>query len=398
MPNQRFLLLILLASPFSVLGQFQARPLGLDNGSFDKNAKILLSKVWLRHPIINKNNPVKYTIVQTRDKNGIPSSYRLQVNSVVCLDSVCEIIKLTMVWDGTGQYSHIELPKGKSLTKGPPSEEDGGISSDASRLAEHLPFSEYDYIKLDSILRDKYSLLKSHQLEEMTSDSVDAKTGATSETIRRSVVPGAAYTCYNLWHWANGDVSRVCDSLTELTCGKSMLVEFLKSDNSNHVLFAIRHLEKHNIFDEEVIKSLKKTLLKGDYLQTEGVFRYLKRLLNEPAIFAKYLSEIFFDTTSPTRVNILMLLGREPDLPLLLLDSLGQELGWVTSYREIHLLLSIFEKHRYTSKILQSQVVKVLQNRDVFIARRAYAYLSKQKIDGDTQKLMIDYQRKLNEN
>ncbi len=396
MPKQPFLFLIFLTLPFWVSGQFSGSLLIPEKSLLKENGKNLSFKVWLRHPTINKNNPVAYSIIQTRDKKGIPSGYRLQVNSVVCLDNVCEIIKLTMVWDGTGAYNHIELPKGKNLTKGP-STEDERMSSDTSGLAEHVDFSEYDYTRLDSILSDKYSLLKYHQLEEMTADSVDAKSGATSETIKRSVIPGAAYTCYNLWHWANGDVSAVCDSLTELSCGRPMLVEFLKSDSPNHISFALRHLTTHRIFDKEIVAVIQKSLQGGDYHHTEGVLLYLKKASTQPDDFTNYISDIFFNATSQTRVNILMLLGKESDLPLPLLDSLSRKLPDFETYRETHLLLSLIEKYNYTSKVIQNHVLKALQNQDTFISRRAYAYLRKQNVDADVMKLMTDYLGKMNE-
>ncbi len=82
---------------------------------------------------------------------------------------------------------------------------------DALTKKGHAVFTDDDYAKLQAILSDKNSLLE--QLEpdhvvspDRTALDVDDVTAATPVSLGNAVVSGSVYTCYTLWHWANGEV------------------------------------------------------------------------------------------------------------------------------------------------------------------------------------------------
>ena len=74
----------------------------------------------------------------------------------VCLDDVCKLVEVTLYWDAIGYYKRLEYPKGKPLTK-----------------LEHEPFTPDDYKKLDSILKDRTSILNDHSLGFLATENKD---------------------------------------------------------------------------------------------------------------------------------------------------------------------------------------------------------------------------------
>lgn len=135
------------------------------------------------------------------DNHGLPDLYGTRTFTPVCEGKKCYAIEIDFYWDLLGRYHHFDTVPGKGLTK-----------------LDHIPFEKSDYARLDTLLRDRYSLLSSYTLEELVKDtrssSIDGFTGATIEEVKENIVEGAVYSCYTLWHIVNGAVS---DSLKKVS-------------------------------------------------------------------------------------------------------------------------------------------------------------------------------------
>ena len=70
-------------------------------------------------------------------------------------------------------------------------------------------------------------------------DQVDGLTSATSLSHQDSVVPGAVYTSFTLWHWANGQVRNAIQTLTAKSIGKDQLKAYLTQGPDVFRIFAI---------------------------------------------------------------------------------------------------------------------------------------------------------------
>ena len=167
------------------------------------------------------------------DTDGLPGFYRCHVNTPVCNDGLCRPLIVDVYWDLLGHFSRLAIPEFPPLTKW-----------------DHLEFTAEDHRKLTEILKDKNSVLGSVQdvntlfdpSTKKISETVDAVTGATRETIKNSVVPGAVYSSYTLWHVVNGEIPTAIQSYTESYRGSALMRKFLLSDNYHYHYNALEYL------------------------------------------------------------------------------------------------------------------------------------------------------------
>ena len=112
------------------------------------------------------------------DTDGLPDFYHCHVHTPVCSDGLCRSLILDVYWDLLGNFTRFEVPDYPPLTKW-----------------DHLEFSAEDYNKLAEILRDKNSILGTVKdvntlfdpSTNKISETVDAVTGATRETIKNAL-------------------------------------------------------------------------------------------------------------------------------------------------------------------------------------------------------------------
>jgi hypothetical protein len=167
------------------------------------------------------------------DTDGLPDFYRCHVNTPVCSDGLCRALILDVYWDLLGNFSSFEVPEFPPLTKW-----------------DHLEFTAEDYIKLAEILRDRKSVLGTVEdvnalfdpSTKKISEKVDAVTGATRETIKNAVVPGAVYSSYTIWHVVNGEIPSGIRQNTVSYLGSDLINKFLLSDNYHYHYEALDYL------------------------------------------------------------------------------------------------------------------------------------------------------------
>jgi hypothetical protein len=338
-------------------------------------------RILVHHPGFLSDEPKAYTLYQVKDKRGFPSGYTMVVDSVVCPEETCRISTVNMVWDAVGHYQRYDLPLGVSLEKGVPADKNTSPLRPVPTW-NGVPFAEKDYQKLDVILKDAHSLLGQQKLSGLvgsrTKDLVDGITGATPATIRDAVVEGASLTCYNLWHWANGEVAEIAKELTHQQCSETMLRGFLSSDKPHYVLFALDHLKRHKLFSPSVVREVNRVMCGGDHDRIDQGLAYLKEALPDRDPFYEDVGAVINGNTSEGRIHLLNRMASERALPARFFETLGAGFETWNSYYAIHLFLRLAEKQGYVSQSLNTQVAKLLENPDFFIARRAYWYLSKQ--------------------
>jgi hypothetical protein len=338
-------------------------------------------RVSVRHPGVHADGPKSYTLCEIKDKNGFPAGYTMAVDSVICPEHTCLISTVNMAWDALGHYQRYELPSGTFLEKGlPPDKRKTTLSPGAPWTG--VPFTEADYRKLDEILKNGGSLLGQQTLaglaKPQSKSSVDGITGATPATIRDSVVEGASLTCYNLWHWANGEVAAIAKELTHQQCGEAMLLSFLSSDKPHFGLFALDHLKRHALFSPPVVREVNNAMLGGDRERIDLGLAYLRAALPDRNAFYANVGALLNAGAGQCRTYLLDQLAAEKTLPVSLFEALSQGLPSWNSYFELHLFLQLTQKHGYVSPLLIAQTARILDNPDFFIARRAYGFLNSQ--------------------
>lgn len=180
--------------------------------------------------LVNDEFAVENAIKICTNSSEIPFQYQSEINMPVCDDTLCANVVLKIYWDLAGNYSGFDTIPGKPLTK-----------------FDHKKFTAEDYQKLDKILRNRNSILRVLNNEELVDKSVkikattvDAITGATPKTIKEAVVEGAVYSSYTLWHFVNGAVKERMAVFTQGIYSEPVARQLLLSDNYDSQIFALR--------------------------------------------------------------------------------------------------------------------------------------------------------------
>lgn len=160
----------------------------------------------------------------------IPVGYEAEINMPVCDDTLCAHVVLKFYWDLAGNYTGFDTIPGIPLTK-----------------FDHKKFQNEDYTKLNLILKNRNSMLRILEKEDLVDKSikvkattVDAVTGATPQTIKNAVVEGAVYSSYTLWHFVNGPIKDSIAAFTLSIYSEPIARQMLISDNYETQLFALR--------------------------------------------------------------------------------------------------------------------------------------------------------------
>ncbi len=373
----------------------QLLPAGDVEGSQGRAVRIP-HKVQLRHPGINKNLPLEYTLYELLSPEGVATGYTLTVDSVLCESGDCQVCKVEMFWDVAGGFVDYSLAKGAFLEKASPLAKDVP-QTEAGTLYKGVPFTGNDYQKLDAILSNKKSILREQQWGDLAvrrkRADVDAVTTATPAALSRAVVKGAALTCFHLWHWAQGDVGNTARELTHRRCDKNLLQGLLGSEKPHQILFALEHLSCHKIYDSALAKRTRAILQHGDNEVMGPALIYLANNAEDDGQFGAELAALYIDASPARRIQLVGVLGAMRELPASLLEAMGKVLVRMDRYYEVHLFLSLLEKHEYASGSLLREVSQLLDNGNFFIARRAYWYLKKQSLDNRTAHLIEKFRR-----
>ncbi len=309
----------------------------------------------------------------------------MDVDSVSCGDNVCEVIKVRLYWDALGGYLRYEFPKGGDLTKD-----------------RDDPFSAADYEKLNMILSDPNSDLQTFNpstlmLPEPGHADVDAVTKPTPLFYQNSVVKGAIYTCYTLWHWVNGDVPKKIVGLTSKACAPEQLMQYVNDGSDKFFLFALDQIGERGIFDQATATAIIERANTESDVFMQGAIRYFERSLKKkiPDFYYDAIMRFFTEGDSLKRTLCLRSLDEVEQFgPPEFYNKMVDFLPELDSYFEVHLLLNLFEKIDLNSEQMVTQALHVLENDNFLIARRAYWFLEKRVLSGEQAKTVEDFRMK----
>ncbi len=177
-------------------------------------------------------------LFELQDENGLPIWFGRYIFKDVCISGECKMIRLWLFWDGAGNYLGTEIPKDEPLTK-----------------SDHTKFEPEDYKKLDDILGDTASILKTLKQEDLIviPDSidpykaydVDGYTAATQPALAEVVVKDAVYTCHTLWHTVYGPVQTKIHQILEDRLSVKFLAKMFDSQKPEYISWAIESVGKH---------------------------------------------------------------------------------------------------------------------------------------------------------
>lgn len=332
-----------------------------NNSHFDQDdVNTTQHKVMVNHPGEKISSEVVLT--EVRDEKGLPVKYYMDVQSVLCLEKVCKVIPVRIYWNNIGVYQRYELERGATLEK---------YKSDI--------FEPKDYNKLDSILANPASPFKEVYYDEILtvvdelSEDVDAISGATAlELDERDTVPGAALTCFTLWHWANGEIVSIIKNITGDAVSKQQLKAFLQDNDNSYYYLVLEQLTKRGIYLDEYL-DLVLERVKENAVVIRPTIDYIETAPEE--FYFEAIKRIFLMGNQPQKIAALKSIQNIEYIPTLdYLNSLGANISTLDSFQETAAFLELMEiRENYSEKLINN--ILPLLDKDFLIARRAYWYL-----------------------
>ncbi|PWJ57927.1 hypothetical protein CLV98_105107 [Dyadobacter jejuensis] len=220
----------------------------------------------------------RFDVYALKDGNGLLDGYRAHIKAPVCEDRLCYDVNVIFYWNLNGEFLRYEVLPHDPLTK-----------------MDHEPFLPEDYKKLQSILTSQdlsfVNIPKDELVTKSDSSEVDGYTGATKLTVKKEVIEGALYTCYTLWHIANGTVVESIKSHTKNAFSKELIRKIIAQDNQTAHYFLINNLNSSQFaenlpeilglmtsskgyFSKNTIEKIPKTLFSTEPLQDFIVANY----------------------------------------------------------------------------------------------------------------------------
>ena len=351
---------------------------------FSHASEPVIHELRIVHPGDPERRNLRVVLEQHFDESGEPVAYSTWVDSVICKEKTCEVVKVQLRWDALGRYQRYKVAEGSKLTK-----------------LDHVPFTEADHAKLQRILLDKGSPLREVTKEGLTGpkpkleEGIDAVTRPTVLTLKNNVVIGAGYSCYDLWHWANGEVAGIVRSLTGNTLSPAALEAILSSQDKQAVAFALTQLGQRKLFSPQTVERVVTNVPTVYDELVIPALGYLKAALPDEPVYYSTLAGVFEDCSEEKRIIILGLLAKnKEEFPKGALDQLSSALPKFNSHHELHLFLNLVTSRQADSETISRNVASLLSHRKFFVARRAYWYLEKQELPKALQAKVDTFYRK----
>lgn len=342
--------------------------------------KVVEHAIKVRHPGISLTDSVNQVLYQEVGENGKADRFYMIVKTVVCGDKQCRIDDVTLYWDELGFFDSLALPNGVQLEKN-----------------EGKNFTKADYTKLNKILTDKNSGLKSVYKEQVvgreTSEGVDAITGATIILNTDAYVEGAVWTCYTLWHWANGGVCNIISNITGDSLSLDSLRNYINNGDKIHQIFALEQMMRRTNCDAETVKLIMKMATTNDNELQQLMIEYFVKAPSE-IYFASIKSLLAAGNQNLRLLSLSSLLKIKTQAPISYYEDLSKIFSESNEFQEVDLFLKILDSSSGMSVGTIKNLMPLLDNRAFIIARRAYWFLVRQKLSVEQEKILLAFREK----
>jgi len=293
----------------------------------------------------------------------IPLHYFKDITTNVCFDNECRLLQVSVYWNITGRYLGFDLPPGEFLSK-----------------RDHKPFSHSEYERLNDLLADPNLPLNAVSFEELievpdlTSDSIDGISGATTKALSEMVVKGAAYTTYTLWNIIHGPTQDLVAQKTEKQLSPDLIDLILKSPDQSDKVWVLGKIKPTTILTQKLTTSFLEIIAGDDFFLAYSTLNALRSSHLESPSLQSALFSIYENANHSIQRMIIEKLMKAPALgsnfvvqSRKLLETLnGKQLGD---------LLKLYTKHDIHDAETIEVVAKILKNDNSFIARQAYNFL-----------------------
>ncbi|MDO6611924.1 hypothetical protein Q4601_06765 [Shewanella sp. 1_MG-2023] len=304
--------------------------------------------------------------------SGLPEeltrNYSMNVISVFCGEDLCKTDLVTLHWDAIGQFTHYTMADNLKLEKG-----------------QAQDFEPQDYVKLTSILSNKQSGLadlKASELINKTSSGsaptvgADAVTGATVAINKQDYIEGAIWTCYTLWHFAQGELVSIVANITGSELNQLELLNLLKHEKNELQQFAISQLAYQQYQDNKTIAAVTEFALTNQSGFENDIIAFSKNLAMPQ--YQKMVTELTLYGSHSLRLRILQSLLESEEIIKLnstLILALAKQISAWQDPQSLHSFLQLLQKQNNQSPQLIQALIPSLQQADFISARNVYYYL-----------------------
>lgn len=276
----------------------------------------------------------------------------------VCLTGECRPIDIGIYWTARGDYLGVEIFR-ENLTK-----------------TDHSDFSDFDYLKLESILREEWSPLREFEFEELVDEKkegVDATTGATKKVIADASVKDAVYTTYTMWHLIHVGEGEQLALLTYryLNQNPQLLALSLQQENPDYTSFLIRGVATGQIKSDSILTSLVISSLNHSDAMLKGTaFKAVSSLPLQDETIQNQLANTYSNWPIPDKNLFLQSLAGinllYPKLYLALSSDLSQPNAWFVSS-----LVKVLSKSKEQSREVLAKIKEMEKSDNPTLAEAA---------------------------
>ncbi|MCA0233718.1 MAG: hypothetical protein LCH91_24890 [Bacteroidetes bacterium] len=306
------------------------------------------------------------TLFQAVSQEGCPVSYFRHIQSNVCFDGKCRMLVATLYWNPTGRYLGFELPKGEFLSK-----------------TDHDPFTPEEYTRLSEILADSLSPLGTFTYNALVPKAavdvqkVDAVSSPTAPDVLDYIIKGAAYTTYKLWHLVYGPTQLEIEKLTQKTLSADLLLKILESNDLGDKMWAVRRvrpfISAHTLLQQKVISLIQD----NQYNLSEQIIRELP---TTDSTIQRGLAMAFLKNNYAIKKLIVeklkMASSLTPEMVALFTSALPSLQG-----ESVASILELLRIKKINDPVTGRAIADLLRSDNNFVARKAYDFLTKQKIN-----------------
>ena len=196
---------------------------------------------------------------------------------------------------------------------------------------------------------------------------------------------GAAYTSWTMWRWANGEIVPKLQALTAQRCTPAYLRHLLHSKDRREVDFALKYILQHHASDEQFADDVLHVLETSDREHVSLSLEFLHRAMKDRRRLHGRLIESYCRMSSNYSPLVMDYFSAQKDLPAETLEGLTAVLDRLP-YFQIHLILRMLDQRAFFSGQVESDVARLLDNKDFFIARRASEHLMKHQLGAETKR------------
>jgi len=324
-----------------------------------------------------------YFLYGINEKDGICDSFYMDLQSVICLDEVCNVVPVRIYWDKIGRYLNYKLDDNIYLEKG-----------------TGEPFEEPDYLLLHKILKQKNSPFKTLSIQDIIKAApdhdLDGYTGATALVLDDTVsIKGAVLTCYTLWNWAYGDVVERIGDLSGKSFSEEHLADYIMGTDRAYLHFALEQSRKRKLISPIIINAVFKQQNITDASTWTTTQEYIQSL-PDSLFRASIIRLLEYKRDDITLAALRLMDKRAEDAPLSHYNKMSEFLTNINTYQSLNSFIGLLERDHISSENINDKLIPFLKG-DILMARRVYWFLSEQTLSKEQQKELDKFFKKNSE-